>query len=193
MRQQAKNRTESSQTALAPQVDNGHGDEASPSEDRMAKGTSTTGLSQAEVQRRLEQYGYNELTEEEVNPFLKFLSYLWGPIPWMIEVAAILSALVRHWTDLIIILVLLVVNAVVGFWEEYQSGNTIAALKAKLALQARVKRDNKWAIIPARELVPGDLIRLRLGDIIQTVGRRPRGSRPVGPDWRVAAGDPPIR
>lgn len=102
---------------------------------------SADGLSAAEAQSRLTQYGFNELPEKKVNPFLKFLSYFWGPIPWMIEAAAILSAVVRHWEDFIIIAVLLFGNAVVGFWEEYQAGNAIAALKAQLALEARVKRD----------------------------------------------------
>ncbi len=124
------------------------------------------GLSDSEADNRLGKYGYNELTEEKVNPFLKFLSYFWGPIPWMIEIAVILSAIVRHWADFWIILVLLLMNAVVGFWEEYQAGNAIEALKKKLALEARVRRDGKWKNIPARQLVPGDIIRLRLGDII---------------------------
>jgi H+-transporting ATPase len=75
----------------------------------------------------------------------------------MIEAAVILSLLVRDWTDFGIIMVLLVANAVVSFWEEYQAGNAIAALKARLALEARVKRDGQWRTIPARELVPGDL------------------------------------
>jgi H+-transporting ATPase len=132
---------------------------------------SPNGLSQEEAQRRLVQYGYNELPEEKVNLILKFLSYFWGPIPWMIEVAAILSALVQHWPDFGIILALLLVNAVVGFWEEYQAGNTIAALQAKLALQARVKRGGAWAMVPARELIPGDIIRLRIGDIVPADAR----------------------
>ncbi len=127
---------------------------------------SSQGLTSAEAQRRLEQFGYNELEEKKVNPFLKFLSYFWGPIPWMIEAAAILSALVRHWEDFGIIATLLVMNAAVGFWEEYQAGNTIAALKQKLAVMARVRRDGRWIMLPARELAPGDRVRLRLGDII---------------------------
>ena len=188
MKQQTENKTQSSQTASSPQAGNGHRDASPPPGDKLSEETSTSGLSQAEVQRRLAQYGYNELTEEKVNPLLKFLSYLWGPIPWMIEAAAILSALVRHWTDLIIILVLLVVNAVVGFWEEYQSGNTIAALKAKLALQARAKRDNRWTVIPARELVPGDLIRLRLGDIIPADAKLLTGD-PVEVDQSALTGE----
>ena len=83
----------------------------------------------------------------------------------------ILSAVARHWPDFCIILLLLVANAVVGFWEEHQAGNAIAALKAKLAIKARVKRDGKWITPPARELVPGDVIRLRLGDIVPADAR----------------------
>jgi len=78
---------------------------------------SGDGLSDQEAQSRLSQYGSNELEEKKENPLLKFLSYLWGPIPWMIEIAAILSALVKHWSDFGIIMTLLVVNAIVGFWE----------------------------------------------------------------------------
>jgi H+-transporting ATPase len=150
--------------------------------------TSPAGLSQAEAQHRLEQYGYNELAEETVNPLLKFLSYFWGPIPWMIEVAALLSAVVQHWADLGIILALLIVNAIVGFWEEYQAGNTIEALKAKLAPNARVKRDGQWATVPARELVPGDVIRVRIGDIIPADARLLEGD-PVQVDQSALTGE----
>src|SRR5580692_6513655 len=134
-------------------------------------GFSPEGLSQAEAQKRLTQYGPNEIEEKKTNPFLKFLSYFWGPIPWMIEVAVILSGVVRHWPDFFIILLLLAANAVVGFWEERTAGNAIEALKAQLAIKARVIRDGKWINPPARELVPGDVIRLRLGDIIPADAR----------------------
>jgi H+-transporting ATPase len=134
-------------------------------------GFSPDGLSQAEAQKRLAQYGPNEIEEEKTNLLLKFLSYFWGPIPWMIEVAVILSAVARHWPDFGIILVLLLANSVVGFWEEHQAGNAIAALKAKLAIKARVKRDGKWTTPAARELVPGDVIRVRLGDIVPADAR----------------------
>jgi H+-transporting ATPase len=146
------------------------------------------GLSSEEAKERLQQYGYNELPEEKVNPVLKFLSYFWGPIPWMIEVAAVLSALVHHWEDLGIILALLVMNGIVGFWEEYQAGNTIAALKAKLALKARVKRDGAWTAIPARELVPGDMIRLRIGEIVPADARLLEGD-PVEVDQSTLTGE----
>src|SRR5277367_1488264 len=134
-------------------------------------GSSPDGLTQAEAQKRLVQYGPNEIVEKKTNPFLKFLSYFWGPIPWMIEAAVILSGVVRHWPDFGIILVLLFANAVVGFWEEHQASDAIAALKAKLAINACVKRDGNWTNPAARELVPGDVIRLRLGDIVPADAR----------------------
>jgi H+-transporting ATPase len=134
-------------------------------------GSSRDGLTQAEAQKRLTQYGPNEIAEKKTNEILKFLSYFWGPIPWMIEAAVILSAAARHWPDFGIIFLLLLANALVGFWEEHQAGNAIAALKATLAIKARVKRDGKWVNPAARELVPGDAIRLRLGDIVPADAR----------------------
>src|ERR1700728_3620916 len=134
-------------------------------------GSSPDGLTQAEAQKRLTQYGPNEIAEKKTNEILKFLSYFWGPIPWMIEAAVILSAAAQHWPDFGIILLLLLANAMVGFWEEHQAGNAIAALKATLAIKARVKRDGQWVNPAARELVPGDAIRLRLGDIVPADAR----------------------
>ena len=151
-------------------------------------GSSPDGLSQAEAQKRLTQYGPNEIEEKKTNPFLKFLTYFWGPIPWMIEAAVILSGVVRHWLDFFIILLLLVSNAVVGFWEEHQAGNAIAALKAKLAIKAKVKRDGKWITPAARELVPGDVIRVRLGDIVPADARLLQGD-PVEVDQSALTGE----
>jgi magnesium-transporting ATPase (P-type) len=88
--------------------------------------TSTDGLSQAEAQQRLGHYGPNEIAEHKPNPVLKFLSYFWGPIPWMIEVAVILSGVLRHWPDFIVILVLLAANGFIGFWEERSAGRAVA-------------------------------------------------------------------
>src|ERR1700683_2913183 len=88
-------------------------------------GSSPNGLTQVDAQKRLTQKGPNEIAEKKTNELLKFLSYFWGPIPWMIEAAVILSAVARHWPDFGIILVLLLANAVVGFWEEHQAGNVI--------------------------------------------------------------------
>jgi H+-transporting ATPase len=129
-------------------------------------GTSVEGLTGIEAKNRLKVSGPNEIEEKRPHLLLKFLSYFWGPIPWMIEGAVILSGVVQHWPDFFIILFLLISNALVAFWEERQAGNAIAALKAKLAVRAKVKRDGKWLEIPAREIVIGDAIRLRLGDIV---------------------------
>ena len=128
--------------------------------------TSQEGLRTSEARKRLEQFGPNALEETKVNPLWKFMGYFWGPIPWMIEIAAILSAVVRHWPDFIIIMVLLLFNAVIGFWEEREAANALDALKEQLALNARVRRDGEWQALPASELVPGDIIRMRPGDIL---------------------------
>ena len=129
-------------------------------------GVTESGLSDEEATERLAQYGPNALVEHRVSLLNKFLSYFWGPIPWMIESAAILSAMVQQWADFSIIVVLLMVNAVIGFYEEYKADNAIQLLKQKLALMARVRRNGQWTTIPAAQLVPGDLARIRLGDII---------------------------
>ena len=137
--------------------------------------TSPNGLRQGEAKKRLAQYGPNEIEEKKDNALLKFLAYFWGPIPWMIEVAVVLSGIVRHWPDFFIILVLLLANATIGFWEEREAGNAIEALKARLAVKARVKRDGTWVTAPSREVVPGDVIRLRLGDIVPADARLTEG------------------
>lgn len=124
------------------------------------------GLSEEEAKRRLKEFGYNEIPEKKVNPVLKFLSYFWGPIPWMIEIAAVLSALIAHWADFAIIVTLLFLNGIVAFWQESKAQNVVELLKKKLAVYARVKRDGVWKEIPARELVPGDLVKLKIGDIV---------------------------
>ncbi len=146
------------------------------------------GLGEAEVERGRSSYGFNELPEKKHNPVLEFLTHFWGPIPWMIEAAVVLSALVGHWADFGIILVLLVANAVVGFGEEFQAGNAIAALKENLALKARVRRDGVWRDVPARDLVPGDRVRLRLGDIVPADAKLLEGD-PVEVDQSALTGE----
>ena len=124
------------------------------------------GLDSDEVARRQAQYGPNALEEKRVSVLRQLLGYFWGPIPWMIEVAAVLSALVRHLADFLIIITLLIFNAAVGFWQEYTAGNAVTALMKQLALRARVRRDARWQEIDARQLVPGDIVRIRPGDVI---------------------------
>ena len=124
------------------------------------------GLTDAEAVRRLAQYGENALIEHRVSVFERLAHFFWGPIPWMIEVAAALSAVLGHWADLAIILAMLFINAGVGFWQEFNADNAIALLKQRLALKARVRRDGIWKDIEARFLVPGDAVLVKLGNIV---------------------------
>ena len=121
--------------------------------------TTESGLSSSEAVKRLQQYGPNDIVEKKRSAILAVLLYFWGPIPWMIEAAAVISAFLQNWDDLVIITALLVVNVIVRSWQENKASNAIELLKQKLALRAKVLRDGKWADLPARELVPGDIAR----------------------------------
>src|SRR5437016_10165347 len=125
-----------------------------------------TGLESVQLQKRLSKYGPNALPEEKKSALAALLAYFWGPIPWMIEAAALMALIVRDWGDFTIIISLLLFNALLGFWEEHAASNALDALKSSLALQARVLRDGKWQQVDARTLVPGDVIRLYLGDVV---------------------------
>ncbi len=124
------------------------------------------GLSTAEAANRVRGVGPNALDEKRVTLLQRILPYFWGPIPWMIEAAALLSLLTRDWNDFLVITTLLLFNAVIGFREEASAANALAALKGQLALKARALRDGEWREIAARDLAPGDIVRIRLGDII---------------------------
>jgi H+-transporting ATPase len=124
------------------------------------------GLSSTDAATRLQQFGPNEIAEKKVNPLIKFFGYFWGPIPWMIEAAAALSAVLGRWDDFLVIFVLLLMNGIVGFWQEHKAENAIELLKQRLALKARVLRDGKWMDVEARDLVPGDVVHVRLGAIV---------------------------
>lgn len=140
---------------------------SAPSADLMAKlSSSRNGLSSSDAIERLQKYGPNEIAEKKANPLIKFLGYFWGTIPWMIEAAAILSAILSRWDDFAIIFLLLLMNGVVGFWQEHKADNAIELLKERLAPTARVLRDGQWKGVPSRELVLGDLVRVRLGEIV---------------------------
>ena len=137
-------------------------------EDRRADDAHSDdeGLSSQEAGERRERYGANVLAEEEHNLLLEIGSHFWGPIPWMIEAALVLTAVTAKWTDFGIIAALLLLNGGVGFWEEHQARGSIEALKQRLAKQAKVKRDGEWHTVAAAELVPGDLVAVKRGDVI---------------------------
>ena len=124
------------------------------------------GLTEAEAESRHARYGYNELQEEEEPLWHRIFRRFWGPIPWMIEVAAFLSAVVGKWEDFTIILIMLLVNAGLDFLQEHRALNALKALKQRLASEVIVLRDGRFRVLPSRELVPGDIIRLRIGSIV---------------------------
>ncbi|MDE1844916.1 MAG: plasma-membrane proton-efflux P-type ATPase [Thaumarchaeota archaeon] len=128
--------------------------------------TDDKGLRSQEAKSRLEKYGYNEIEEKKINPLRKLLGYFWGPIPFMIEIAAVISATISHWEDFWIIVSLLLINGAVAFFQEYKADNAINLLKQKLSIRSRALRDGKWIELSSQEIVPGDVIRIRLGDII---------------------------
>ncbi len=128
------------------------------------------GLASAEAVSRLQQYGPNAIQEEKESKLKKFLSYFWGPLPWMVEAPAVMALIIQDWVDFGIIAFMLVFNAVLGFWEESAASNALAALKNSLALNAKALRDGKWGDVLAADLVPGDIVRVRLGDVVPADG-----------------------
>jgi H+-transporting ATPase len=134
------------------------------------------GLSEAEVQQRLAKFGPNALTEKEVSLARKILGHFTGPIAYMIEAAAIVSAVIGHWDDFAIITGLLLFNAALEFWQDRKASSALAALKKGLAPEATVVRDGRWQTVQAAMLVPGDIVKIRLGVIVPA-------------DLRLIAGD----
>ena len=136
-----------------------------------------SGLSRDEVSRRMEQYGPNAIEEGKKNPVLRFLSYFWGPIPWMIEIACLLAAAAQRWEDFGVIFTMLMINGGVSFWHESKATSAIDALKEKLAPQADVIRDGQKQTVSANELVPGDVITIGMGDIVPADAKLLRDQR----------------
>ena len=125
-----------------------------------------TGLTNAEVDTRRTEHGYNEVAEHKGHPFLLFLAKFWGLSAWMLELIMVLSAVLGKLSDLAVVGALLVVNAVLSFMQEHRAAGVVEALRRRLQVSARVRRDASWQVIAARDLVPGDIVRVRAGDII---------------------------
>jgi magnesium-transporting ATPase (P-type) len=125
-----------------------------------------TGLTGGEVEVRRKVNGFNEVADKKEHPFIQFLGKFWGLSAWMLELIMVLSAVLGKIPDLIVVGVLLIVNAVVGFTQERRAAGVVETLRKRLQVSARVNRESKWQVVPARELVPGDIVRLRPGDII---------------------------
>ena len=125
-----------------------------------------TGLSQSDVEIRLKQYGYNEVPEKKTNPLIRFARKFWGLTAWMLEAIMVLSWILQRYIDLYVVAALLFLNSILGFAEEQRASTAVEALKQKLQVNAKVLRDNAWKMVSARELVPGDIVRVRTGDFV---------------------------
>src|SRR5580704_8672251 len=125
-----------------------------------------TGLTEAEVGVRRKQHGYNEVAEKKSHPVLAFFEKFWGISAWILELIMVLSAVLGKYSDLVVVSALLVINAVLSFTQERRAAGVVEALRRRLQVNARVRRESNWQVIAARELVPGDIVRVRPGDII---------------------------
>ena len=124
------------------------------------------GLTDAEAKERLQRYGFNEVPEKKTNPVVMLARKFWGLTAWMLEIIIVLSWVLQKYADVYIVTGLLLFNAALSFIEERRASSAVDALKEKLRVNARVLRDGAWRAIPARELVPGDMVRIRLGDFV---------------------------
>jgi H+-transporting ATPase len=145
------------------------------------------GLSSNEVEIRLKQYGYNEVIEKKVNPAVRFAKKFWGLTAWMLEFIIILSLILQRYADLYIVTGLLFFNSVLGFVEEQKASSAVEALKKKLQVNARTLRDSAWKTVPSRELVPGDMVRVRPGDFVPADVKIVRGE--LGVDQSALTGE----
>lgn len=125
-----------------------------------------TGLAAAQIDILRKQYGFNEVERKRGHPVLQFLGKFWGVSAWMLEMIMVLSAVLGNYSDLAVVGALLVVNAIVSYSQENRAAGVVRALRQRLQVGARVRRDSIWQLIPARELVPGDIVRMRSGDIV---------------------------
>jgi H+-transporting ATPase len=133
--------------------------------------SSASGLSREEALSRIRRFGYNEITEGRRNPLLDFLGRYWGPMPWLLEAAMILSLILGHLVEAVMVFALLSVNAAIGYRHERDSRNAISLLRERLALSVRALRDGEWVTLPAREAVPGDIISVRIGEVAPADGK----------------------
>ena len=145
-----------------------------------------TGLTHAEIDIRRKEHGYNEVAEKKGHPVFTFLGKFRGISAWMLELIMVLSAVLGKYSDLVVVSALLVINAMLSFMQERRAAGVVEALRRRLQVSARVRRDSKWQVIGARELVPGDIVRVRPGDIIPADVKLLTGLMPL-PWWQTLA------
>ncbi|KAA8540191.1 hypothetical protein F0562_024246 [Nyssa sinensis] len=157
--------------------------------------TSRAGLSSEDAEVRLTIFGPNKLEEKPENKFLKFLSFMWNPLSWVMEAAAVMAIVLANgggegpdWQDFVGIICLLIINSTISFIEENNAGNAAAALMARLAPKTKVLRDGQWQEQDAAILVPGDIVSIKLGDIIPADARLLEGD-PLKIDQSALTGE----
>jgi H+-transporting ATPase len=133
---------------------------------KQLKSNLENGLNTAEASERLKTYGHNEVPQKKANPYVRFAKKFWGLTAWMLEAIIILSWVLQRYADLYIVTGLLVFNAVLAFNEEQKASSAVDALQEKLQVNARTLRDDEWKSLPSRNLVPGDVVRVRAGDFV---------------------------
>ena len=133
------------------------------------------GLSEEEAAGRAKEFGLNEVLEKKKSIVIEFFSHFWSPIPWFLEIAAILTFFIGDWKDAVILASLLVINVVIGFYNEHDSQKALELLKHKLTIKTKVLRAGKWETKEARQLVPGDIIIIGLGDVVPADAKIIRG------------------
>jgi H+-transporting ATPase len=160
---------------------------SSDTKEDLKKISLENGLETQEVQKRLANYGYNEVPEKKVSFLARLGKRFWGIVPWMLEATAIVTIVLGKYVQAVVIIALLLFNAGMSLWREGRAKAAMAALKQRLRIQSRVKRDGKWLTVPARELVPGDLVRVRIGDLLPADIKITDGS--LGLDQSVLTGE----
>eukprot|EP01041_Mallomonas_annulata_P003588 gene3588-7132_t len=143
-----------------------YGSLEAPKEKSHEPKNSQRGLTTAEATERLEKYGRNSLPEKVIPKWYIFVSQLWQPMPLMIWIAIIIEGAILNFYDMAILLFIQFANASIAYYETTKAGDAVAALKASLKPEATVMRDNRWQIIDADIVVPGDIVLLATGGAI---------------------------
>lgn len=137
--------------------------------------SSSSGLSSSDVEQRIRQYGKNEVVEKKENAVLKFLKKFWAPVPWMLEITAIITFFIGKDLDTYIILSLLIFNSFISFFQESRASDAVEMLRSRINVKTRVLRNGTWEQIISTELVPGDVVHVRMGDVVPADVKIERG------------------
>lgn len=128
------------------------------------------GLGQEEYEKRVKEYGLNEVEEKKKNPVLQFLKRFWGPMPWLLEITIILNLVIKKYVEAVVVFSLLLINAIIGFVQSQNSRKAVELLKLQLEVQCQVLRNGEWTMVDSKTLVPGDIVKYKLGDLIPADG-----------------------